>query len=382
MSSQPASSSRQSTSRDLSQAPDEDLEVRTDDSEETERAKEAEKSQREVVKKERRAEVHRQRAEEVRQREEEECRRLEEERLVQEQAEQERRAREERERQAEEAARQAVVGRGKGHVEELQREGLLVQATRMGTTPLYSPTTGAQVSSMAVPIYRAACEECQQRGELSECRPAAGGRSCWACRRWKKKCSWAAEDRAALGSVSRKQAGTGGSRGEKKKRGRSGAEDEEDDEEVGADEGSEMSAPRFEAGGSRLVGERELRQRLPLDDEYHGQLLVAQEEQALVLGQQVAAMEWMASVQEAQALAIQVYVQVMQGYMWPPFPPTMVPRMGVPQGGAQSGAAVGAEREGSAMREVERSGGSEREGGGSGSDRGGSGEERGEEMDE
>ncbi|KAI5981449.1 hypothetical protein EDD15DRAFT_2379545 [Pisolithus albus] len=366
MSSQPASSSRQSTSRDLSQAPDEDLEVHTDDSEETERAKEAEKSQREVVKKERRAEVHRQRAEEARRREEEECRRLEEERLAQEQAEQERRAREERERQAEEAARQAVVGRGKGHVEELQREGLLVQATRMGTTPLYSPTTGAQVSSMAVPIYQAACEECQQRGELSECRPAAGGRSCWACRRWKKKCSWAAEDRAALGSVSRKRAGTGGSRSEKKKRGRSGAEDEEDDEEVGADEGSEMSAPRFEAGGSRL----------------HGQLLVAQEEQALVLGRQVAAMEWMASVQEAQALAIQVYVQAMQGHMWPPFPPTMVPRMGVPQGGAQSGAAVGVEREGSAMREVERSGGSEREGGGSGSDRGGSGEERGEEMDE
>ncbi|KIK11738.1 hypothetical protein PISMIDRAFT_19273, partial [Pisolithus microcarpus 441] len=239
MSSQQASSSRQSasTSRDLSQAPDEDLEVRTDDSEETERAKEAEKSRREAVKKERRAE-------------------------------------EEREKQlAEEAARQAASGRGKGRVDELQREGLLVQTTRMGTTPLYSPTTGAQVGSMAVPIYRAACEECQQQGGE---RRSAAGRPKIGLRRGAFRGSGLGLEGPAVGR--RRE----------------------------AEEGSEMSAPRFEAGGSHLVGERELRQRLPPDDEYHGRLLVAQEEQALALGRQAAAMEQMASAQEAQALAVQV----------------------------------------------------------------------------
>ncbi|KAI5988582.1 hypothetical protein EDD15DRAFT_2371288 [Pisolithus albus] len=109
MSSQQASASRQGTtpaSRDFSQVPNEELEVQTDDLEETERAKEDEK-------------------EEALQHEEEEHRRVEAERLAQEQVEQEHRAREERERQAEEAVQQAVVGRGKGRVEELQREGLL-----------------------------------------------------------------------------------------------------------------------------------------------------------------------------------------------------------------------------------------------------------------
>ncbi|KAI5990507.1 hypothetical protein EDD15DRAFT_2198084 [Pisolithus albus] len=106
---------------------------------------EAEKSWREVVKKERRAEVHQQRVEEAWQHEEEERRWLEEEWLAHKLAERERRAQEECKKQlVEEAARQATSGRGKGRVDELQREGLLVQMTRMGTTPLYSPTTRAQ----------------------------------------------------------------------------------------------------------------------------------------------------------------------------------------------------------------------------------------------
>ncbi|KIK23091.1 hypothetical protein PISMIDRAFT_11213, partial [Pisolithus microcarpus 441] len=355
MSQQAQGTSRQTTaapSRDWTQVPNEELEVLTDDSEGTERAKEVEKDRRETVKKQRRAEVRRQRAEEARRREEEECRRSEEERLVQERAEQERRAQEERERQrAEEVAKQAASSKGKGRVEELQREGQLVQTTRMGSMPIYSPTTGAKLGEMAVPIYRAACDECQQRGEAQECRVAAGGRSCGPCRKRKKKCSWAAEDREASTSGARKRAGTGGLQGEKKKRGRSGAEDEEVDEEVGVDDGSEMSAPHFEAAGSRLIGERELRRRLPPDDEYHGRLLVAQEQQVMAMEQQAAAMERMAAAQEAQAVAVQVYVQAMQGQMWPPFPPTMTPRVGVPQGGAASATGAVDERGGSGARE-------------------------------
>ncbi|KIK14987.1 hypothetical protein PISMIDRAFT_16868, partial [Pisolithus microcarpus 441] len=281
---------------------------------------------------------------------------------------------EERERQkAEEAAQQAANTKGKGRVEELQRESRVVQTTRMGSMPIYSPTTGAKLGEMAVPIYRVACEECQLRGEAGECRVAAGGRSCGPCRKRKKKCSWAAEDRAASASGSRKRAGTGGSRGERKKRGRSEADGEEADEEVGVDEGSEMSAPRFESAGSRLVGEEGAGRRWAEVDEYHGRLLVAQEQQVMAMERQAAAMERMASAQEAQALAIQVYVQAMQGQVWPPFPPTMVPRTGAPQGGGASATEAVGEQGVSGMREVTRSGGSERED---------SGDERGDVMDD
>ncbi|KAI6022188.1 hypothetical protein PISMIDRAFT_14180 [Pisolithus microcarpus 441] len=263
MSQQPQGTSHQTTatpSRDWTQVPDEELEVLTDNSEGTEQAKEVEKDQQEMVKKQRRAEVHQQRVEEAWRREEEEHQRSEEECLVQERAKQEWRVQEEHERQrAEEAAKQAASSKGKGCVEELQREGQFVQTARMGSMPIYSPTTGAKLSEMVVPIYQAACNECQQRGEAQECRVVAGGRSCRPCRKRKKKCSWAAEDREVSMSGTRKQAGMGGSQGEKKKRGQSGAEDEEVDEEVGVDEGSEMLAPRFEVAGSRLIGERELR---------------------------------------------------------------------------------------------------------------------------
>ncbi|KIK23461.1 hypothetical protein PISMIDRAFT_10944 [Pisolithus microcarpus 441] len=323
-------------------------EVLTDNSEGTEQAKEVEKDWQEM------------RAEEARWREEEECRRLEEEHLVRERAKQERRTQEECERQrAEEVAKQAASSKGKGHVEELQREGQLVQMARMGSMPIYSPMTGAKLGEMAVLIYRAACDECQQRGEAQE--------------KQKKKCSWAAEDQEVSTSGARKRAGTGGSWGEKKKRGRSGAEDEEVDEEVGVDEGSEMSAPRFEAAGSHLVGERELRRRLPPDDEYHRRLLIAQEQQVMAMEQQAVAMERMAMAQEAQAVTVQVYVQAMQGQMWPPFPPTMTPWVGVPQGGAVSATGVVDEQGGSGMREGTKSGGSEW---------GDSGDERGDEMDD
>ncbi|KIK22952.1 hypothetical protein PISMIDRAFT_11223 [Pisolithus microcarpus 441] len=251
MSNPQTSTSRQSTaapSRDFSQVLDEGLEVQTDDSEETKCTKETEKGWCEVVKKERRAEICRQRA-----------------------AEQERWAWEEHERQrAEEVSQQAVSAKGKGHMEELQQESQLVQTTRMGATPVYSPTTGAQIGSMAVPIYREACEECQLQGEPGECRVAAGGRSCGPCRKQKKKCSSAAEDRAASVSGSHERAGTGGSRGKQKRRGRSEVDDGGADMEAGVDEGSEASAPHFKAAGSHLVGERELRCRLPPDDEYHG----------------------------------------------------------------------------------------------------------------
>ncbi|KIK20931.1 hypothetical protein PISMIDRAFT_12676 [Pisolithus microcarpus 441] len=296
MSQQPQGTSCQTTaapSWDWTQVPDEELEVLTDDSEGTEWAKEVKKDWWEMVKKQRRAEC-----------------------LVRERAKQERQVQEERERQrAEEVAKQAASSKGKGHVEELQREGQLVQMARMGSMPIYSPMTGAKLGKMAVPIYQAACDECQQRGEAQECRVAVGGQSCGLCRKQKKKCSWAAEDQEASTSGMRKWAGTGGLQGKKKKRGRSGAEDEEVDEEVGVDEGSEMSAPRFKAAGSCLVGERELRQRLPPDNEYHRQLLIAQEQQVMAMEQQAVAM---------------------QGQMWPPFPPTMTPRVGVPQGGAAS----------------------------------------------
>ncbi|KIK12603.1 hypothetical protein PISMIDRAFT_18622 [Pisolithus microcarpus 441] len=174
-------------------------------------------------------------------------------------------------------------------------------------------------------------------------------------------------------SGTRKQAGTGGLQGEKKKRGRSGAEDKEVDEEVGVNKGSEMSAPHFEVAGSCLIGERELRCRLPPDDEYHRWLLVAQEQQVMVMEWQAAVMERMAMAQEAQAVAIQVYVQAMQGQMWPPFPPTMAPQVGVPQGGAALATGAVNEWGGSGMREGTKSGGLEQ---------GDSGDEWGDEMDD
>ncbi|KIK17439.1 hypothetical protein PISMIDRAFT_15122 [Pisolithus microcarpus 441] len=354
MSNPQTSTSRQSTaapSWDFSQVPDEGLEVQMDDSEETEHAKETKKGQCEAVKKERRAEIHRQRV-----------------------AEQEQWVREECERQrAEEASQQAASAKGKGCVEELQRESRLVQMTRMGATPVYSPTTGARIGSMAVPIYWEACKECQLWGEPGECQVAVGGRSCGLCRKWKKKCSWVAKDWAASVSGSCKQVGTGGSQGERKKRGCSNVDDGGADTEAGVDEGSKASAPRFEAAGSCLVGERELRHRLPPDDEYHGRLLVAQEEQAIALEQQVAAMEQMAVAQEAQAVAMQVYMQVMQGQIWLPFPLMMMPRVGVPQGRALLGTVAVAEQDGSGVGEGTKSGGSER---------GGSADERDDEMDD
>ncbi|KIK20950.1 hypothetical protein PISMIDRAFT_12586 [Pisolithus microcarpus 441] len=151
MSQQPQGTSHQTTatpSRDWTQVPDKELEVLMDDSEGTEQAKEVERDQQEMVKKQRRAEVHQQRAEEAQQREEEECRRSEEECLARERAEQEWWAQEEHERQR---AKQAASSKGKGHVEELQREGQLVQTARMGSMPIYSPMTGAKLGEMAVP---------------------------------------------------------------------------------------------------------------------------------------------------------------------------------------------------------------------------------------
>ncbi|KIK20949.1 hypothetical protein PISMIDRAFT_12585 [Pisolithus microcarpus 441] len=174
-------------------------------------------------------------------------------------------------------------------------------------------------------------------------------------------------------SGARKWAGMGGSQGKKKKRGQSGAEDEEVDEEVGVNEGSEMSAPHFEVAGSHLIGERELRHRLPPDDEYHRQLLIAQEQQVMAMEWQVVVMERMAVAQDAQAVAVQVYVQAMQGQMWPPFPPTMAPWVGVPQGRAASATGAVNEQGGSGMREGTKSGGSEQ---------GDSGDEQGDEMDD
>ncbi|KIK14343.1 hypothetical protein PISMIDRAFT_17348 [Pisolithus microcarpus 441] len=221
-----------------------------------------------------------------------------------------------------------------------------VKKQRRAKVPIYSPTTGAKLGKMVVLIYQMACNKCQQKR--------------------KKKCSWVAEDREASMSGARKCTGMGGSQGEKKKRGQSGAEDEEVDKEAGVDKGSEMLVPCFEVAGSCLIGERELRHRLPPDDEYHGQLLVTQEQQVMVMEQQAAA-------QEAQAVTIQVYMQAMQGQMWPPFPPTMAPWVGVPQGGAASATGVVNEQGGSGMREGMKSGGSEQ---------GDLGDEQGDEMDD
>ncbi|KIK29662.1 hypothetical protein PISMIDRAFT_6912 [Pisolithus microcarpus 441] len=376
MSQQPQGTSCQTTtapSWDWTRVPDEELELMMDDSKGTKQAKEVERDWWEMVKKQRRAEVCRQRAEEAWQHKEEEHQRSEEECLAWERAKQEWRAQEEHERQrAKEAAKQTASSKGKGYVEELQREGQLVQMARMGSMPIYSPMTGAKLSEMAVLIYWAACDECQQRGEAQECWVAVGGRSCRPCRKRKKKCSWAAEDREASTSGVRKWAGTGGSWGKKKKRGQSGAKDEEVNEEVGVNEGSKMSAPRFKVAGSHLVGERELRCRLPPDDKYHGWLLIAQEQQVMAMEWQAMAMERMAAAQEAQAVTIQVYVQVMQGQMWPLFPLTMAPWVGVPQGRAMSATGVADERGGSGTREGTKSGGSER---------GDSGDEQGDEMD-
>ncbi|KIK29648.1 hypothetical protein PISMIDRAFT_6893 [Pisolithus microcarpus 441] len=109
--------------------------------------------------------------------------------------------------------------------------------------------------------------------------------------------------------------------------------------EAGVDEGSEALVPRFEAAGSCLIGGRELRCRLPPDDEYHGRLLVAQEEQAIALEWQAVVMERMATAQEAQAVAVQV--------------------VGVPQGRASSGTAAVAEWDGLGVGEGVKSGGSE-----------------------
>ncbi|KAI6011708.1 hypothetical protein PISMIDRAFT_13107 [Pisolithus microcarpus 441] len=141
--------------------------------------------------------------------------------------------------------------------------------------------TGAQIGSMVVPIYWEACKECQLWGEPGECWVAVGGRSCGLCRKRKKKCSWAAKDWAVLVSGSCKRVGTGGSRDERKKRGCSEVDDGGANMEAGVDKGSKASAPCFEAAGSHLIGERELRRRLPPNDKYHGRLLVAQEEQVV-----------------------------------------------------------------------------------------------------
>ncbi|KIK15073.1 hypothetical protein PISMIDRAFT_16794 [Pisolithus microcarpus 441] len=344
MSQQPQGTSCQTTatpSRDWTQVPDKELEVLMDDFEGTKQAKEVERDQQEM------------RAEEAWQHEEEECQRSEEEHLAWERAKQERWAQEEHKRQrAKEAAKQAASSKGKGHVEELQREGQLVQMARMGSMPIYSPMTGAKLSKMVVPIYQVACDECQQRGEAQECQVAVGGQSCRPCRKQKKKCSWVAKDQEVSTSGTRKQAGMGGSWGKKKKRGQSGAKDKEVDEEVGVNEGSKMLAPHFEAAGSHLIGERELRHRLPPDDEYHRRLLIAQEQQVMAM--------------EQQAMA-------MQGQMWPPFPPTMVPWVGVPQGRAASATRAVDEWGGLGTREGTKSGGSEW---------GDSGDEQGDEMDD
>ncbi|KIK12605.1 hypothetical protein PISMIDRAFT_18617 [Pisolithus microcarpus 441] len=311
MSQQPQSMSCQPTaapSQDWTQVPDEELEVLMDDSKGTEQAKEAKRN---------------------------EC-------LAWEQAEWEQWAQEECKRQrAKEAAQQTMSGKGKGHVEELQREGQLMQMTRciahswMGSMPIYSPMTGAKLSEMVVLIYWAACNECQQKQ--------------------KKKCSCVAKGHKALMSGTRKWAGTGGSQGEKKKRGWSGAEDDEADEEVGVNKGSEMSAPQFEVAGSHLVGERERRHRWAPDNKYHRQLLVAQEQQVMVMEQQAVAVKQMAAAQEAQVVAVQVYMQV-----------------GVPQGGASSATEAVGKQGGSGVREGMKSGGLEQED---------SGEEWGNEMD-
>ncbi|KIK19882.1 hypothetical protein PISMIDRAFT_13366 [Pisolithus microcarpus 441] len=102
-----------------------------------------------------------------------------------------------------------------------------------------------------------------------------------------------------------------------------------------------MLAPYFELAGSCLVGE--------------------EEQQVMVMERQAVAMEWMASVQEAQVLGIQVYVQAMQGQVWLPFLPTMVPWAGVPQGGGALATEAVGEQGVSGMREGMKSGGLEQE---------------------
>ncbi|KIK21175.1 hypothetical protein PISMIDRAFT_12439 [Pisolithus microcarpus 441] len=347
MSQQPQGTSRQTTaapSWDWTQVPNEELEVLTDNSKGTEQAKEVERDQQEMVKKQRRAKVHRQRAEEARRHKEEEHQRLEEEHLVWERAEQEWWVQEECERQrAEEAAKQAASSKGKGCVEELQREGQLVQMARC----MARPWMDGQHAHLLPHNWGQAWQDGgpDLLGGLQQVPAARGG----------PRVSGDTEDREASTSSARKWAGTGGSQGKKKKRGRSGAEDKEVDKE----------AP--------TIGERELRHRLPPNDKYHGWLLVTQEQQVMAMEQQVAVMEQMAAAQEAQAVTIQVYVQAMQGQMWPPFPLTMAPQVGVPQGGAASATGAVDEQGGLGMREVMKSGGLEQ---------GDLGDEQGDEMDD
>ncbi|KAI6107300.1 hypothetical protein EDD16DRAFT_1712513 [Pisolithus croceorrhizus] len=278
------------SSRDWSQATDADLEVHTSNSEGTERAKEAEKSQQEAAKKERRAEARRQKAEEA-------C------------LEWERKEREEHERQeALAAARQAAVAEAeaarqsvakeKGHVGELQSESRGSSVGSSGQVAAYSPTTGASMGTLQVAptVRHAACDGCKQRGEAEEVEVEA----------------------AASGS--RKWAGTGGSRGSGRKKGRTDEEDDDDDDEIEEVPGPVTSCP--EASGSGPAREGSEFGRLgqgvpgPLYDEH---MLVIQARQVAAMERQALTMERMAGAMEAQAVAVHVYVQ--RQPVFPPWPP-------------------------------------------------------------
>ncbi|KIO03687.1 hypothetical protein M404DRAFT_26979 [Pisolithus tinctorius Marx 270] len=207
--------------RDYSQVTDEELVVLTDDSTDTEREKEREC---EAEHKAKREEAKRWKAEEERL-EAEWRKRVEEE----EEARRKKAAEEEAERQRQRASEERAQA----------RQDEATQST------VYDVNTAQRVPGTSVVVTmtrRPPCTCCVASLTAGQCEPGQGKtRACLPCHKKKKVCSWTRED--VVAGPSRKRAGTGSSRGEKKKRPRGKGkeratemEEADDEREAGGEE--------------------------------------------------------------------------------------------------------------------------------------------------
>ncbi|KIN95422.1 hypothetical protein M404DRAFT_34170 [Pisolithus tinctorius Marx 270] len=268
---------------DYSQVMDEELVVLTDNSTNTEREKSVEKAKHEEAK--------RWKAEEERL-EAEQRKRAEEE----EEARRKKAAEEEAERQRQRASAERAQAR---RDEAMQR---LSGAVYDVNTAKRVPGTSVVVTMTRQPP----CTRCIVSLTAGQCEPGQGKtRACVPCHNKKKTCSWTREEAAA--GPSQKRAGTGSSRGEKKKRTRGKGKEkatemeEADDEwEVGREDEEEPATPHegpLEVGVSSWWTEWEWEQQLQAVERY----AAAHEKAATAFERMARAVEQMAVAAEQTA---------------------------------------------------------------------------------
>ncbi|KIO04889.1 hypothetical protein M404DRAFT_25977, partial [Pisolithus tinctorius Marx 270] len=189
-------------------------------------------------------------------REEAKKRKAEEERL---EAERKKRAEEEEEAQRKKVAEEEAE-RQRQRASQERAQARQDEAAQRLTSAVYDVNTAQKVPGASVVVTatrRPPCTRCVASLTTGQCEPGQGKtRACVPCHKKKKVCSWTRED--AVAGPSRKRAGTGSSRGEKKKvpRGKgkervTEMEEADDKREAGGEE-DEPATPLEGPSGARV----------------------------------------------------------------------------------------------------------------------------------